>query len=54
MRLCLHHYHLTPEAVWRLTPRELAMLLGPSIPAALSRSTLQSLIEAFPDTEKTP
>ncbi len=43
---------LSPEAFWRMTPRELACaieaLRGPQ-PAALDRSALSHLMARFPD-----
>lgn len=43
---------LSPDAFWRLTPRELAhaaeAVLGPA-PAAPDRSALEALMRRFPD-----
>ncbi len=45
---------LRPSDVWRLTPAELAMLLGKDGGGAapLSRARLEELAAAFPDLEK--
>ncbi len=43
---------LSPDAFWRLTPRELASaiaMLAPPRPPALGRSDLQALMTRFPD-----
>ncbi|RIY01617.1 phage tail assembly chaperone [Aureimonas flava] len=43
---------LTPDAVWRATPRELALALGPfaGLAAPPSRARLDDLMQRFPDT----
>lgn len=44
---------LAPSEIWRLTPAELAMLLGKDGKgAALSRARLEELAAAFPDDGK--
>lgn len=46
---------LRPSEFWALTPAELALLLGRTSSAApLSRSRLEELARAFPDTAPGP
>lgn len=54
MRAGLGGLHLTPDAFWALTPRELALMLGieggPAAP--MSRSRLGDLMARWPDQGK--
>lgn len=44
---------LPPREVWRLTPAELAFLLGKAGgPPALTRARLEELAAAYPDTAR--
>lgn len=50
MRLGLTDLRLPPEAFWRLTLRELALLGGPALRAGPpSRHDLDALMARFPD-----
>jgi uncharacterized phage protein (TIGR02216 family) len=43
---------LSPDAFWRMTPRELALALGaafPAPPAPIRRSEFAALVRRFPD-----
>lgn len=42
----------SPDAFWRMTPRELAAAMGPFTPAAsaLDRAGFEDLLRRFPDT----
>ncbi|MCA0423662.1 MAG: phage tail assembly chaperone [Proteobacteria bacterium] len=51
----LARLHLSPEAFWAMTPRELAAAIrfvGGGEAPSLDRQQLQALIEAFPDTKE--
>ena len=53
MRVGMHGLGLSPEAVWRLTPVELKIMLGADrTSAALTRARFDELATAFPDLEK--
>ncbi len=53
MRVGLHDLRLTPEQFWRLTPIELKIMLGAEgTSPALTRSRLEELAAAYPDTGK--
>lgn len=53
MRAGIQGLGLTPEAFWQLTPVELKIMLGADQTApALTRSRLEELSAAFPDTGK--
>lgn len=53
MRVSLLHLRLSPEQFWRMTPRELAMVLGTRRPAGtLDRTALDDLMRSFPDREQ--
>lgn len=53
LRAGLGRLHLHPDAFWRLTPVELALLLGlEGATPPLTRSRLESLAAAFPDHRK--
>ncbi|MBX6426734.1 MAG: phage tail assembly chaperone [Variibacter sp.] len=52
MGLGLGVLRLSPDAFWRMTPRELALALGaalPASPAPMRRSELAALLRRFPD-----
>lgn len=50
MRAGMQGLGLAPEAFWRLTPAELAFLLGrPAIAAPMARERLDALLARFPD-----
>ena len=54
MRAGLCGLGLHPDAFWRLTPAELALMLGVGTrPAPLGRAGLEALLARFPDTEVT-
>jgi uncharacterized phage protein (TIGR02216 family) len=45
---------LTPDQFWRLTPAELALMLGlADVPTPLGRSRLAALVARYPDPERT-
>ncbi|MEZ5888573.1 MAG: phage tail assembly chaperone [Paracoccaceae bacterium] len=53
MRAGLQGLRLRPEEFWRLTPAELALMLGdPGAARPMGRSELQALISAWPDGRK--
>lgn len=53
LRAGLGQLRLSPEAFWRLTPVELAILLGlEGAQPPLTRSRLEDLAAAFPDLKK--
>jgi uncharacterized phage protein (TIGR02216 family) len=53
LRAGLGQLHLSPDAFWRLTPVELAILLGlEGAQPPLTRSRLEDLAAAFPDLKK--
>ncbi len=52
LRAGLYGLGLAPEAFWRLTPAELRIMLGAEVAAPLTRSRLEQLLAAFPDTIK--
>ncbi|MEZ5779857.1 MAG: phage tail assembly chaperone [Paracoccaceae bacterium] len=53
MRAGLGRLGLTPDAFWRLTPAELALMIGePSGTAPLGRERLGELLRAWPDNGK--
>lgn len=53
LRLGLTGLRLAPEAFWRLTPRELAILLGDGGGAEpMARARLDELTRAFPDKDR--
>lgn len=53
MRAGLHGLRLTPDQFWRLTPAELALMLGQSATERpLGRNGLEELMRAFPDAPK--
>ena len=50
MRAGLRDLRLTPDQFWRLTPAELALMLGVADrPRAMGRDRLMDLMMAFPD-----
>ena len=50
MRAGLHGLRLRPEEFWRLTPAELAVMLGVSgTGGPMRRGTFETLMAAFPD-----
>ncbi|MCP5074612.1 MAG: phage tail assembly chaperone [Rhodobacteraceae bacterium] len=51
MKVGLHHLRLNPEVFWRLTPVELAIMMGGTggCRTALSRSGLEALCAKYPD-----
>ncbi|MBS1303588.1 rcc01693 family protein [Loktanella sp. SALINAS62] len=50
LRAGLVGLRLTPDAFWRLTPAELAIMLGDTgAPRAMTRSGLDALVARFPD-----
>ena len=54
MRAGLRGLRLEPSAFWRLTPAELALMLGRDSGAApLDRDRLEALSRAFPDETET-
>lgn len=54
LRLGLHHLGLRPAEFWKLTPAELTVMLGLADgPAALTRAGLTSLMDQYPDEERT-
>jgi len=53
MRAGLAGLGLTPDAFWRLTPAELALMLGdPAAARPLGRSALERLQAEWPDAAK--
>ncbi|MBU2358973.1 MAG: phage tail assembly chaperone [Alphaproteobacteria bacterium] len=53
MRAGLHGLRLTPDQFWRLTPAELALMLGQGAQARpLGRRALDDLMTAYPDAAK--
>ena len=53
MRAGLGGLRLTPEQFWRLTPAELALMLGdPAAVRPMGRSNLEALRRAWPDKDK--
>ncbi|SEM43890.1 phage conserved hypothetical protein [Loktanella fryxellensis] len=53
MRAGLHDLRLTPDQFWRLTPAELALMLGQTTAMRpLGRGGLDALMQAFPDIGK--
>ncbi|MBU2358244.1 rcc01693 family protein [Loktanella sp. M215] len=53
MRAGLHGLRLTPDQFWRLTPAELALMLGQGAQARpLGRAALDDLMTAYPDAAK--
>lgn len=54
MRAGVRGLRLTPEEFWRLTPAELAFMLGRGAgEAPLTRARLDELAAAFPDNART-
>lgn len=51
MRAGMRGLGLRPEEFWRLTPGELAFLLGHGGRAPLTRARLDELAAAYPDRE---
>ena len=50
MQAGLHGLRLTPDQFWRLTPLELAMMLGAAgAQGPMQRSGLDALMAAYPD-----
>ena len=51
MAFCLGTLRIPPAEFWRMTPRELAALLGPSGArgAAPDRSAFEALMDRYPD-----
>jgi uncharacterized phage protein (TIGR02216 family) len=52
MRLGLGVLRLSPDAFWRMTPRELSAAVGglfPSRPGSLARTDFAKLMQRFPD-----
>ncbi|MFQ3254240.1 MAG: putative phage protein (TIGR02216 family) [Loktanella salsilacus] len=50
MQVGLHGLRLTPDQFWRLTPAELALMLGQRVDLRpLGRSGFDALLRAFPD-----
>jgi uncharacterized phage protein (TIGR02216 family) len=50
MRAGLAGLRLRPEEFWRLTPAELALMLGdPAVARPMARGRLDELIRAWPD-----
>ena len=50
MHAGLHRLRLTPDQFWRLTPSELAIMLGAtSTRGPMRRSGLDGLMAAYPD-----
>lgn len=53
MRAGMAGLGLTPDAFWRLTPAELALMLGdPGAVRPMERSNFEALRRAWPDKEK--
>ena len=53
MQAGLHGLRLTPDQFWRLTPAELALMLGQTVDRRpMGRTTLETLMRAFPDGPK--
>jgi len=53
MRAGMQGLRLRPEAFWRLTPAELALMLGQSgARAPMTRAGLDALLARWPDAEK--
>lgn len=53
MRAGLCGLRLTPDQFWRLTPAELALMLGQAdVARPMGRATLDALAARFPDTLK--
>ena len=53
LRLGLKGLGLSPDAFWRLTPGELAVLLGEGDGVEpMARARLDELTRAFPDTDQ--
>jgi uncharacterized phage protein (TIGR02216 family) len=51
MRAGMRGLGLRPDEFWRLTPGELAFLLGHRSRAPLTRARLEELAAAYPDRE---
>jgi len=54
MAFGLGHLRLSPEAFWRMTPRELAAAMGGAVrvvATSFERSALARLMREFPDEE---
>ena len=50
MRAGLHALQLHPDAFWKLSPAELALMMGEGAgPRPLGRSGLEELMTRFPD-----
>jgi uncharacterized phage protein (TIGR02216 family) len=55
MRISLLHLRLSPDQFWRMTPRELAMILATRrTTQAPDRAALDDLMRSFPDREQFP
>lgn len=53
MRAGVQGLRLRPDEFWRLTPAELRLMLGQgAASAALSRTGLDALLEAYPDRQR--
>lgn len=53
MKAGLGGLRLTPDQFWRLTPAELAMMLGlADAPTPLGRDRLDALLAQYPDPER--
>ncbi len=54
MRVGLGLLRLSPREFWAMTPRELAVALGPLSPTrdTLSRAAFDALMQAFPDKKQ--
>ena len=53
MQAGLHGLRLMPDQFWRLTPAELALMLGQTTDRRpLGRGALEDLMRAFPDAPK--
>lgn len=53
MHLCLSRLGWAPQAMWRATPREIALALGPlpqdGLGEPMGRGRLDALMRRFPD-----
>ncbi|NNM72647.1 phage tail assembly chaperone [Enterovirga sp. DB1703] len=49
LHLALSRLRWSPDALWRATPRELALALAPPARTALERPGLDVLMRMFPD-----
>jgi uncharacterized phage protein (TIGR02216 family) len=49
LHLALGHLRWTPDALWRATPREIALALAPPDGGSARTADLRALMKIFPD-----